>query len=170
MRCLAVGKLSLLQACLGARALPRAVWHEWLVQAAPASMEASMRLAQPACARAEDAHGRCSTSGSVPAPVHKRGRGDAGRGQRVQHAQHAARAARTMPARVQKEAEAMWGTMTALSHSARPGFILGSSSNTSRPTLAQAGRGWDPRCSGWWTLHAGCADLPCTAALCSALL
>ena len=40
-----------------------------------------------------------------------------------------------MPARVHCEAEAMWGTMTALSQSARPGFILGSSSNTSSPTL-----------------------------------
>ena len=42
---------------------------------------------------------------------------------------------RTMAERVQKEAEAMWGTMTALSHSASPDFILGSSSNTSSPTL-----------------------------------
>ena len=40
-----------------------------------------------------------------------------------------------MPARVQREAEAMCGTMTAFSHSASPGFIFGSSSNTSRPTL-----------------------------------
>ncbi len=41
----------------------------------------------------------------------------------------------TMPALVQKEAEAMCGTMTQLSHSASPGFMLGSSSNTSSPTL-----------------------------------
>lgn len=41
----------------------------------------------------------------------------------------------TMPERVQSEADAMWGTMTAFSHSASPGFMAGSSSNTSRPTL-----------------------------------
>lgn len=41
----------------------------------------------------------------------------------------------TMPALVQKEAEAICGTMTQLSHSASPGFMLGSSSNTSSPTL-----------------------------------
>ena len=42
---------------------------------------------------------------------------------------------RTMPERVHSEADAMWGTMTAFSHSASPGFMAGSSSNTSRPTL-----------------------------------
>ncbi len=40
-----------------------------------------------------------------------------------------------MPDRVQNEADAMCGTMTALGQSARPGFIAGSSSNTSRPHL-----------------------------------
>lgn len=39
----------------------------------------------------------------------------------------------TMPARVQSVAEAMCGTMTAFLHSARPAFISGSSSNTSKP-------------------------------------
>lgn len=38
-----------------------------------------------------------------------------------------------MPARVHSVADAMCGTMTAFLHSARPGFMSGSSSNTSRP-------------------------------------
>ena len=41
----------------------------------------------------------------------------------------------TMPALVQKDAEAMWGTITAFSHWSSPGFISGSSSKTSRPAL-----------------------------------
>ncbi len=41
-----------------------------------------------------------------------------------------------MPDRVQSDADAMCGTMTAFSHSASPGFMAGSSSNTSRPTLS----------------------------------
>ena len=43
----------------------------------------------------------------------------------------------TIPDRVHMEADAMWGTMTALGHWARPGFIAGSSSNTSRPHLRE---------------------------------
>ena len=42
---------------------------------------------------------------------------------------------RTMPLRVQREAEAMWGTMTTFSQWSRPGVILGSSSYTSSPHL-----------------------------------
>ena len=51
-----------------------------------------------------------------------------------------------MPDRVHMEAEAMCGTMTALLHCSRPGFIEGSSSNTSRPHLRGHGKkdGW-----GW---------------------
>lgn len=44
---------------------------------------------------------------------------------------HAASVA--MPPRVHNDADAMCGTMTALAQSARPGFIAGSSSNTSSP-------------------------------------
>lgn len=45
----------------------------------------------------------------------------------------------TMPERVHSEAEAMWGTMTALGQSASPGFMAGSSSNTSSPHLGAGG-------------------------------
>ena len=48
-----------------------------------------------------------------------------------------------MPALVQKDAEAMWGTMTAFSHSSSPAFISGSSSKTSRPALQHTS---DPQC------------------------
>ena len=43
----------------------------------------------------------------------------------------------------------MWGTMTALSQSVRPGLVAGSSSNTSRPALwtRQESRGAVRRCS-----------------------
>lgn len=54
--------------------------------------------------------------------------------------------ARTMPARVQTEAEAMCGTMTALGQSASPGFMAGSSSNTSRPHLRRRGSGPEGVC------------------------
>ncbi len=41
----------------------------------------------------------------------------------------------TMPLLVQREAEAMWGTITAFSQWSRPGVMLGSSSYTSSPHL-----------------------------------
>lgn len=47
-----------------------------------------------------------------------------------------------MPARVQKEAEAMCGTMTAFSQSVSPGFVSGSSSNTSSPHLNAGTESW----------------------------
>ena len=45
----------------------------------------------------------------------------------------------TMPARVQKDADAMCGTATTLSQSSSPGLVSGSSSNTSRPALPERG-------------------------------
>jgi hypothetical protein len=43
----------------------------------------------------------------------------------------------TMPLRVHMEADAMWGTMTALGSCASPGFMAGSSSYTSRPAVSK---------------------------------
>ena len=42
----------------------------------------------------------------------------------------------TMPLLVQREAEAMWGTITTFSQWSKPGVIFGSSSYTSSPTPA----------------------------------
>ena len=56
-----------------------------------------------------------------------------------------------MPLRVQKEAEAMWGTTTAFSHSASPGFIAGSSSKTSRPALQLVLTAQMSVLMGYWT-------------------
>lgn len=60
----------------------------------------------------------------------------------------------TMPERVHIEADAMWGTMTALGHCSRPGFIAGSSSNTSSPHLCGKCMGAECDCTrvrGWGT-------------------
>ena len=50
----------------------------------------------------------------------------------------------TIPARVHWEADAMCGTITAFSHSFKPGLVSGSSSKTSRPHLKS---GFCCRCS-----------------------